>query len=803
MDCLIIGYNDANFEDYVKMIKSMGTDSGAFRDLNLAYIDYDNKPCRSMDILNYITAESKNGDHRPYHNTDFLWPVVSYLGSYLSKRGFSFDYVNLFHLEKDKLKDKLLHEDILTIAITTTLYVSPHPMLEIISFIKQFNERAKIIIGGPYISNQAKMLDRQEMETLFGYLGADFYVISAEGELALTSLIYALKNNLSLDNIDNIAYKKSGNGGFVSTATSTESNSLEENMINYNLFPSEEIGEFLSLRTAKSCPFACSFCGFPQRAGKYTYLSVGLVEQELNALREIGPVTTLTFLDDTFNVPKGRFKELLRMMIKNKYGFKWNSFYRSDHGDEETIELMAEAGCEGVFLGVESGSDSMMEIMNKTARRKDYLKAIPLLKQVGISTHSNVIVGFPGETYETYLDTISLIEEVKPDFFRAQLWYADPTTPIWNEREKYGVKGSGFNWSHDTMDAKTACDLIDRMFLSVENSIWLPQQGFEQWSTFYLQRKGMTMDRIKAFVKCFNDAVKEKVIHPEKTDVSPGLIDRMRAACGFDDTQGGKPDQVEIYPSYNAAEDFWLAEFESYAPTPGVAILRDRIESTGGELAGVSCDVNDLILRAAQENCSAELRAVILAAFGVLCSRLSGRQDVAMVTALGRESMAMPLKLSLPWNQGFREFVRGLEQKVQEARQHALYAFNILTNPVRMAERGLECPVFDVGFAYSESSEVGETRTIMDALSYHGLVREGLGLALKASRDINGIKLSLDYSTAWFAQETVEKLSSYLQAILGEVSENPDIWLGKIALDSKASERHLVAQADESEVFNF
>src|ERR1051325_8284012 len=115
MDCLIIGYNDANFEDYVSMVKSMGAESGAFRDLNLAYIDYDNRPSRSMDILNLFRAESEGGGHRPYHNADFLWPVVSYLGSYLYRRGFSFDYVNLFHLEKEKLKDKLLNEDILTI----------------------------------------------------------------------------------------------------------------------------------------------------------------------------------------------------------------------------------------------------------------------------------------------------------------------------------------------------------------------------------------------------------------------------------------------------------------------------------------------------------------------------------------------------------------------------------------------------------------------------------------------------------------------------------------------------------------
>jgi anaerobic magnesium-protoporphyrin IX monomethyl ester cyclase len=532
MDCLIIGFYDFDFGRYVRMIKAMGTDSGAYRDVNLAFIEYDNKPRTSMDMLNHFYFRDQEPEaRRPFSNTDFLWPVVTYLSSYLWRRGFSFDYVNLFHLEKEKLREKLEKNDVLTIAITTTLYVSPHPIIEIVSVIRQYNTSAKIIVGGPYVSNQAKMMNEAELQRLFKYLGADIYVNSQEGEFALTQILRHLKTGLSLDGVDNIAYR-SGDC-YVVTRTSIESNPLEENMVNYELFPSEDIGEFVSLRTAKSCPFSCAFCGFPQRAGKYKYQSVELVEKELNAIQKIGTVSTLTFLDDTFNVPKDRFKNILRTMIRNKYEFKWNSFYRCDHGDEETIELMAQAGCEGVFLGVESGSDSIMQLMNKTSRRKDYLKAIPLLRQAGISTHASLIIGFPGETCETVQETTDLIEEAKPDFFRAQLWYCDPVTPIWNRRDEYGIQGSAFNWSHDTMDYQTACDLIDKMFVGIQRSVWLPQNGFEQWSTFYLQRKGMTMDQIKAFLGSFNACVKEKLIRPQGGSIGPGLLGNLEMYSKF------------------------------------------------------------------------------------------------------------------------------------------------------------------------------------------------------------------------------------------------------------------------------
>src|SRR5262249_6019856 len=156
---------------------------------------------------------------------------------------------------------------------------------------------------------------------------------------------------------------------YKATPISVESNSLEDNFVDYALFPRQELGEFISTRTAKSCPFSCAFCAFPERAGKYTYQSVEQVERELNAIEALGTVTTVTFIDDTFNVPKGRFKEILRMMIRNKYSFKWNSTYRCDHGDEDLIELMGRAKCEGVFLGVESGSNKILKIMNKAATR--------------------------------------------------------------------------------------------------------------------------------------------------------------------------------------------------------------------------------------------------------------------------------------------------------------------------------------------------------------------------------------------------------------------------------------------------
>jgi anaerobic magnesium-protoporphyrin IX monomethyl ester cyclase len=532
IDCLLIGFNDYRFPALVEAVAAGGRDSGAFQDLRLSYVDYDGEPRRALDILTRFRREAA-GDHDvDYHNSDFLWPVITYLGSFLHRHGFTFDYVNLFHKEKERLAELLSSGRVRSVAITTTLYVAGHPIKEIVDFVRGHAPDVKIIVGGPYVANLAAEAARDGLGARLRPLGADYYVVSREGELTLTRILARLRDGAGMHEVPNVVFHDGTR--IVRTVDEVESNSIADNMVNYHLFPDESFNEFVTTRTGKSCPFSCSFCGFPQRAGKYTYLDLEHVERELDAIAKIPGVNTITFIDDTFNVPKVRFRELCQLMIDKGYGFKWNCYYRSDHGDRRTVELMRDAGCEGVFLGIESGSDPQLKRMNKTARRHHYLAALADLRDAGISTYGSLIIGFPGETDETVADTVDLLREGRPDFFRAQLWYADPVTPIWEQREQYGIKGRGFTWRHDTMDAAEACRHIERMFMTIDEPIWMPQFGFEQWSTFYLQRRGFTMGQVKSFLRAFNAVVRDQVQAPAGSADSDRLIQELKAACACD-----------------------------------------------------------------------------------------------------------------------------------------------------------------------------------------------------------------------------------------------------------------------------
>ncbi|MDM8548431.1 PhpK family radical SAM P-methyltransferase [Desulfobacterales bacterium HSG2] len=516
-DCLIIGHNDIPFSEYEKAVRKMGSKSGAYRDVDLNFIRIDQKPYSFTDVVNIVLEnESDDNDFYPCGIGEVLHPAIAYLGTYLSKRGHRFDYINDFRRQKENLAEKL-KSNVRAVAITTTYYVSVLPVIEIVGFIREHNDKAVIILGGPLVSTQIRNEEPGTVNFFFDTIGADIYVNSSQGEASLAKIINALKDNSSLEQIPNIYYKKGS--AYSATHSEVENNRLAENMTDWSLFYGN-LGQFASLRTAISCPFSCAFCGFPEHAGEYQTVSAQLIEKELDAIAEAGTVKSVCFTDDTFNVPPKRFKSILEILIKNNYDFSWNSNFRCQFADDETVAMMKESKCEGVFLGIESGSQQILDNMNKNVEKKLYEKGIRLLNKYGILSHANFIIGFPGETEETIAESFHFIEESETTFFRAQLWYCEPITPIWRQREKYGIKGSHFEWKHYSMNAAFASDIIDDFFINVKNSVWLQQYNLDFFGLCRLMHRGKEPGQLIKMMQTFNNLVKDKISGERDKDVS-------------------------------------------------------------------------------------------------------------------------------------------------------------------------------------------------------------------------------------------------------------------------------------------
>jgi radical SAM PhpK family P-methyltransferase len=503
LDCVIVGHNETNFSEYAEAVKPLDRISAAYMDAKSNSILLDGKRITYMDLMNHAIGKA-TGEPSNYSSFGTPSQAVCYLASFLRKRGFSVETVNLFRFGKDRLKE-LLAEQPAAVALTTTFYVDPTPIQEMVRWIRKHSPNTKIIVGGPFVFKAVKSYQGLALDRGLSVLGADIYVVESQGELTLSRVLQVLKGGGDLAKIPNLVYYDRHRRA-QRTSTEAEDNSLEDERINWSKFAGELSGRSALVRTARSCAFKCSFCAYPLMAGKLVTEDVKSVEYELRELQDLG-VRYIHFIDDTFNVPLGRFKDLCRMMIDNNFGFKWTSFFRCGNADDEQIDLAAQSGCIGVELGIESADDGILNTMNKRVTRAKYIEKTKRLHQAGIMTYAMLFVGFPGETEETVRNTISFLDETRPTFYICGVWYNDVMAPIQQRAQEFGLSGAGYSWRHNSMDWKEASDWVKYLYSNVQSSVVMPLMGFSFETITYLLGQGMSIDKIKGFTRIAHDMV--------------------------------------------------------------------------------------------------------------------------------------------------------------------------------------------------------------------------------------------------------------------------------------------------------
>jgi radical SAM PhpK family P-methyltransferase len=499
LDCLIIGHNDIDFGAVEAELKKTQSYSGAYLDLKANSINYHGRRIPYMALLNQ-TIKNKKGKDPQYSLTDVPHLGAVILKSFLQRRGYNTAIINSFNNNKEELIG-LLGQSPSAVAIMTTLYVENAPIIEIAQFIRRHNDDVKIIVGGPHIFNLFANQESKTLEFIFKTIGANFYICDSQGELTLSLILQELRKEEKpdYDAIPNLAYTFD-NKEFHRTKRVVENNDLVDSSPDWSFFDRKYYAPTTQLRTARSCAFSCSFCKYPLMAGPLNLLSLERIEKELDYLSEAG-VKNIVFIDDTFNVPLSRFKDICRLMIRKEYSFHWYSFFRCANSDDESFDLMEKSGCKGVFLGVESGDEQILKGMNKFANINRYKYGIGKLKERNIITFASIIVGFPGETERTVNNTMRFLEESSPDFYRAELYYHYSDVPIHNQADVYGIRGAGYSWKHNTMDWRRAAELAQEMYKSLKGPVVFPAYMFDFWSIPYLTGKGLSIGQIKEFTR--------------------------------------------------------------------------------------------------------------------------------------------------------------------------------------------------------------------------------------------------------------------------------------------------------------
>lgn len=498
LDCILVGYNDIDLGWVDEELKPLRNVSGGYRHFRSNTVVMDGKRRHYTDLLNRVLTEATGRPHALHVARTPSLPCLI-LKSFLAARGLRSEIVNFFNQDSQQLVD-LLSQRPRAVAITTTVYTTARPIMGIVEFIRRHNPDVKIIVGGPHIYNTCSDNDADTQDFLFAEMGADIFVFDSQGELTLSRVLHELrKPQPDLARIPNVAFTSDGLS-FERGGREIENNDLESGVINWSLFDRDYVTPFAWMRTARSCAYSCAFCRYPALGGALTLNSVEAVEAQLRTLNDLG-TKHVYFIDDTFNVPLPRFKELCRMMIRNKFDIQWTSYFRCGNADAETFDLIKEAGCVAVFAGIESGDQDVLRNMNKKARVEIYKQGLKALADRDILVYASFILGFPGETAQSVQNTLEFIEETSPAFYSAEAYFHDPKVPIEERAAEFGLKGSAYSWSHATMDWQEAQEHVERLHRRITNSAFLPLYGVDVWSVPYFLANGITRPQLFEFLR--------------------------------------------------------------------------------------------------------------------------------------------------------------------------------------------------------------------------------------------------------------------------------------------------------------
>lgn len=183
--------------------------------------------------------------------------------------------------------------------------------------------------------------------------------------------------------------------------------------LKFNRSPLARRAPFALVVTSLGCPYTCHFCV----AGSisYQYRNIDNVIEELKFLQSLG-VREIMFNDPTFTVSQNRVLELCWKMKDNGLDFTWVCNAHAATITKELIAGMKGAGCHSVMIGVESGQNETLRKYSKSATREKIKDSFKICRQHKVKTLAYFIIGLPGETRESVLETIRFAKELDCDF---------------------------------------------------------------------------------------------------------------------------------------------------------------------------------------------------------------------------------------------------------------------------------------------------------------------------------------------------------------------------------------------------
>lgn len=195
------------------------------------------------------------------------------------------------------------------------------------------------------------------------------------------------------------------------------------------------------------CPFDCDFCSKPVFGSKVRFRDMDSIFSEIRDIKSYG-YDALWIADDLFTLKEEYIAAFCDRMNQSNLNMSWSCLSRVDSISPETAKKMKMAGCEKVYLGIESGSDKVLKLMNKHINIGNVKAGVDVFKNQGIACAGFFIVGYPGETVETIETTFEFALSLALDEISFNVPYPLPGSKLYSR--VFDIEDDDWNFENET-----------------------------------------------------------------------------------------------------------------------------------------------------------------------------------------------------------------------------------------------------------------------------------------------------------------------------------------------------------------
>jgi len=337
------------------------------------------------------------------HSEAILPLGILSVGSALKKQGFEVELININEKEIDKIVNYVIAKNPLYVGLSVMTGIQTEHSAEFSKKVK-FKSNVPIVWGGIHPS----LLPEQCLES--NYID---YVIIREGEKTIIEFTDKLKKQESLKEVLGVGYKDE------SKIIINPERQLIKNLDNYRLdfslidlekyiFKLDKYKRVIAYKTSRGCPYNCAFCYNQEfNQGRWRAWSVETVLEDISFLKNRHKIEAVKFYDDNFFVDKERALKILRAI-----NLPSHTEIRIDAINDNLVQELKKLRSFDLLIGVESGSNRLLELINKKITITDTIKAVKILAKNNLRASYSAIVGLPTETKKEFDSTIDLMYQI-------------------------------------------------------------------------------------------------------------------------------------------------------------------------------------------------------------------------------------------------------------------------------------------------------------------------------------------------------------------------------------------------------